>query len=356
MCRRFLVYPAYCVWPSSLVTIALNSAFHDASTEASTVAGPFKTTWRMPRLRLFAWGFGLMFCYFWLPNYLFTALTYFSWITWISPDNANLARITGVSKGLGVNPLPTLDWNILTYQVDPLVVPFFTTFNFFLGMLFSMFIIVAIYYSNAFNTAYLPINSNRPFDHFGKSYNVTAIIDDRGIFDGPKYEAYSPPFLSAGNVVIYMFFFALYSATITYGFLYHRHEIMLGLGDFRRSITRRIPGFRKKSGQEIEGDDDGLEDPNKLDVHNRLMAAYKEVPEWWYMLCLVVAIALGMVGIAAWPTNTTPFVVLYGIGLCLLFVIPIGIIAAMTGVEVCFFSFPSFFLSTPHRHLVASTD
>lgn len=28
LCRRFLVYPSYCVWPASLVTIALNSAFH----------------------------------------------------------------------------------------------------------------------------------------------------------------------------------------------------------------------------------------------------------------------------------------------------------------------------------------
>jgi OPT family oligopeptide transporter len=29
MCRRFRVYPSYCMWPSSLVTIALNSAFHN---------------------------------------------------------------------------------------------------------------------------------------------------------------------------------------------------------------------------------------------------------------------------------------------------------------------------------------
>jgi OPT family oligopeptide transporter len=64
------------------------------------------------------------------------------------------------------------------------------------------------------------------------------------------------------------------------------------------------------------------------------MKAYKEVPEWWYLICLAISIAIGIIGIACWPTNTTPFVVLYGIALCLVFVVPIGIIAAMTGVEV----------------------
>lgn len=29
ICRRFLVYPSYCVWPTSLVTMALNNSFHD---------------------------------------------------------------------------------------------------------------------------------------------------------------------------------------------------------------------------------------------------------------------------------------------------------------------------------------
>ena len=335
ICRRFLVYPAYCVWPSSLVTIALNSAFHDSSIEAATVVGPLRSVWKMPRLRYFCWAFGAMFFYFWFPNYIFAALSFFSWMTWIAPANINLANITGGTSGLGLNPLPTFDWNVFTYNIDPLMVPFFSTFNFFIGALFSMVIIAAVYYTNTFNTAYLPINSNKPFDHFGNLYNVSAIIDKRGIFDGEKYAAYSPPFLSAGNLVVYMFFFGMYSATVTYGILYHRHEIMLGFRDVWRSLKRwraRLgKSSRSSTGQSDTGADD---DVNMLDVHNRLMRAYKEVPEWWYMICLAAAIALGMVGIAAWPANTTPLVVLYGIALCLVFVVPIGIIAAMTGVEV----------------------
>ncbi|KAJ4288281.1 hypothetical protein N0V88_007473 [Collariella sp. IMI 366227] len=278
ICRRFLVYPAYCVWPSSLVTIALNSAFHNSSTEVAEVEGPFKSIWRMSRLKFFLWAFGLMFVYFWFPNYIFGALSFFSWMTWIAPDNANLANITGGSSGLGLNPFSSFDWNMFTYNIDPLMVPFFSTFNFFIGTFCAMFVIIGFYYTNAFNTAYLPINSNRPFDHFGRLYNVSAVIDDNGLFDAKKYEAYSPPFLAASNVV--------------------------------------------------------EQDTNLLDIHNRLMSAYREVPEWWYLLTLLAAISLGMAGIATYPTHTTPLVVLYGIALCLLFVVPIGIIAAMTGVQV----------------------
>ncbi|KAK4202049.1 OPT oligopeptide transporter protein-domain-containing protein [Triangularia verruculosa] len=331
MCRRFLVYPSFCVWPGSLVTIALNTAFHDEATEAKSTEGPFNTRWTITRMKYFSWALGLMTAYFFLPNYLFQALSFFSWMSWISPNNVDLAAITGTNTGLGLNPLPTLDWNILSMNIDPLMVPFFSTFNYFMGAFISMLVIVAIYYTNAFETSYLPVNSNRPFDHFGKNYNVSAIIDENGIFDAEKYKAYSPPFLAASNVAVYMFFFALYSSTVTYAALYHRLEIKLGVRDLWRKAKLGMRRWRNKNATAEDVDED---DVDLLDVHNRLMRAYPEVPEWWYMLCLAAAVAVGMVGISLWPTNTTPLVILYGIALCLVFVVPIGIIASMTGVEV----------------------
>lgn len=64
------------------------------------------------------------------------------------------------------------------------------------------------------------------------------------------------------------------------------------------------------------------------------MKKYREVPEWWYMIVLVVSVALGCAAIASWPTHTSPGVVFYGIALCLIFMIPTGIIYAMTGIEM----------------------
>lgn len=47
--------------------------------------------------------FAAMFIYFWFPNYLFQVLTYFSWMTWIAPDNVHLNILTGMQNGLGVS-------------------------------------------------------------------------------------------------------------------------------------------------------------------------------------------------------------------------------------------------------------
>lgn len=58
------------------------------------------------------------------------------------------------------------------------------------------------------------------------------------------------------------------------------------------------------------------------------------VSEWWYLIILVLATALGCTGLAVWPTWTSPAVPLYGIALCLVFIVPVGIVTAMTGVPV----------------------
>ncbi|KAK4221527.1 hypothetical protein QBC38DRAFT_522031 [Podospora fimiseda] len=336
ICRQFLVYPATCIWPASLVTISLNSAFHDPSADNTTVLGPLKSIWKISRMKYFGWVFLGSFIYFWLPNLLIPALSAFSWITWIAPGNVMLTAISGFNEGIGLNPIPTLDWNIISYGTDPLAIPFFSTLNFFLGAFIVGFIILGVYLSNAFYTAYLPLNSNHTFDRFGQPYNISRVVNEKGEFDGPKYEAYSAPFLSAANVVVYTVFFALYSATVAYGIIYHRFEIMLG---FRTAWTqtkaRVLRSWRRIRPVSVENDQSNSETAaDKLDVHYRLMQAYAEVPEWWYMICLVIAVVVGMSAIAYYPTETSPAVVLYGIALCLLFVVPVGIIASMTGVEV----------------------
>lgn len=57
--RRFLVYPSYCVWPTSLVTIALNKAFHSEPNIA--VPGPFGKLYRWSRMRAFTIIFAIAF-------------------------------------------------------------------------------------------------------------------------------------------------------------------------------------------------------------------------------------------------------------------------------------------------------
>lgn len=300
--RRFLVYPASCIWPGNLGTIALNRAFHkDKNIPANG--------WTMTRLRFFGLAFLAMFVYFWIPNFFFYGWGVFSWMTWIAPDNVDLAAITGSQSGLGLNPWPTFDWNWMLG--DPIITPLFSNVNQYIGLLISIPIVAGIWYNNVFNTGYLGINTNRVFDNTGSPYNVTRILTPEGLFDEAAYKEYSPAYLSAGNLTVYVGFFALYTATITYTILYHRHEIAKGF----RSLFRNEKNDAK-------------------DIHNRLMQAYPEAPEWWYSIVLLVAVALGLAGLLAYPTRTSVSSLFFGIAISAVFLVPVGIITAVANVEV----------------------
>ena len=233
-----------------------------------------------------------MFVYYWFPNYIIQAMSYFNWMTWIAPGNVNLAAVTGGLGGLGLNPLPTWDWNQFTVTAEPLISPFYSIFNGFLGALVTAPIILAIWYTNTWNTAYIPINDSHVWDNTGSRYEVSRVVDnDTTLFNEEGYKAYSPTYLSAGNVLHYGVYFAVYTAIITHTILYHRREIFAG---FRDLISRKSAFADSK------------------DVHTRLMRSYREVPEYVYFGVFVASIALGAAGVGAFPTHTSPAVVLYG--------------------------------------------
>lgn len=155
-------------------------------------------------------------------------------------------------------------------------------------MFVSGLFILVIWYSNVWNTGYLPINTNKIFDHFGKAYNVSATLDDRGMYDEQKHRQYSDPYIGASNALVYGCFFAVYSALVTHVIIYHRFEIKTGF----QSLFKGLRFWRKKT----DGNSEAVKDEH-LDVHNRLMAAYPEgMDSPGFMCCASDACrSLGMV-------------------------------------------------------------
>jgi hypothetical protein len=76
--------------------------------------------------------------YFFFSGFIFKALSYFSWMTWIAPNNVTLAAITSTYGGLGLNPIPTFDWNIFSVWLTPLTIPTFSIMNQFGGLLIGV--------------------------------------------------------------------------------------------------------------------------------------------------------------------------------------------------------------------------
>ena len=75
--RRFLVWPASMVWPANLVSCTLLNTLH-AGEDVDPRGG-------ITRFRFFLYVTGATFAWSFLPNFLFQALSYFSWVCWIAP-------------------------------------------------------------------------------------------------------------------------------------------------------------------------------------------------------------------------------------------------------------------------------
>jgi len=100
-----LVKPAAMIWPSTLANAALFQTLH--SRENNLADG-----WKISRLRYFLIVFAAAFVWYWFPGYIFTALSYFTWICWAAPNNVVVNQLFGqVSRPLPLflfpcHPLP----------------------------------------------------------------------------------------------------------------------------------------------------------------------------------------------------------------------------------------------------------
>jgi hypothetical protein len=114
--RRLTVYPVEAVWPSSLPTLALNRTLINNENKRETING-----WKISRFTCFMIASCCFLIYYWIPNEFFNALRLFNWMTWISPNNFNLATVTGSYGGMGFNPWSTWDPNVagMTYMNSP---------------------------------------------------------------------------------------------------------------------------------------------------------------------------------------------------------------------------------------------
>ncbi|KAI0051360.1 OPT oligopeptide transporter [Auriscalpium vulgare] len=301
ICKRFLVSPPSMIWPANLVTAALFNTLHaqeTAGTKAST---------GISRERFFAYAFFGYGIYQILPGYLFQALSVFSWICWIKPNDVTVNTLFGTQHGLSMGLL-TFDWGQIAYIGSPLPVPWWAAANIGMAVVFFYWIIAPIlYFKNTWNSGYLPIVSSHSFDRFGKRYNVTRIINSDASFNKEAYEAYSPLFISTSFALSYGLSFASITATLTHTFLYYRKQLWT---QARRSLS---------------------EQP---DIHARLMAVYPQVPDWWYVIIFLLMFVFGVVVIEVWHSDLPVWALVLGLIISFVYTIPIGIIQAITNQQV----------------------
>lgn len=342
MLRRFVIYPIQALWPSVLPTVALNRALL-VKEKHENLHG-----WQMSRYKFFFIFFAAMSVYFWLPGYLFPALSYFAWMTWIKPNNFNLAVVTGSQFGLGINPLSSLDWNVFSTYAYPLTWPFFSQIQQYIGMLVAAVIILASYYSNFKWTSYLPINSSGIFDNTGQPYNITRVMVD-GRLDYAEYSNYSPAFYTAGALVEYCAFFAFYTMTFCFIILDFWRPLVQA---YRRMVSAawsqlKSAGLRSKQAVTclahgnikeachhlfhlMDGEGsvyDGFHDPFTQTMRN-----HKEVPDWWFLIIALISFIFAIIILKTYDGLQAPvWTIFFVIFLNLVFLVPMSYLYAISG-------------------------
>lgn len=137
--RRFVVWPASMFWPGVLVSTTMLNTLH-ADTELGTGS--------MSRFRFFTVFGTAAFLYYFLPGYLFAALSYTSYACWIAPENLKVNQLMGIRTGLGMGTL-TLDWSQIAWIGSPLTAPWWAQINIGIGFVLFYWVITPIlYYKN----------------------------------------------------------------------------------------------------------------------------------------------------------------------------------------------------------------
>ncbi|XP_008239237.1 PREDICTED: oligopeptide transporter 7 [Prunus mume] len=296
--RRYLVEPAAMWWPANLVQVSLFRALHEK--EARPKGG-------LTRTQFFLIAFICSFAYYVFPGYLFEMLTSLSWICWIFPKSVLAQQLGSGLYGLGIGTIG-LDWStISSYLGSPLASPWFATANVAAGFVLVMYILTPFcYWFNVYKAKTFPIFSSTMFKSDGEEYNITAIIDSNFHLDSAAYNREGPLYLSIIFVITYGVGFAALTATIVHVALFHGREIW----------EQSKASFKEK----------------EMDIHTRLMQRYKQVPEWWFVVILLVNIAVTIFTCQYYNDQLQLpwWGVLLACAIAIFFTLPIGIITAIT--------------------------
>ncbi|CAN6480655.1 unnamed protein product [Victoria cruziana] len=296
--RRYLVEPASMWWPANLVQVSLFRALHEKEVRRKG---------SLSRNQFFLVAFVCSFAYYVVPGYLFPMVTSLSWLCWIFPRTILYQQLGSGLYGLGIGAIG-IDWStISSYLGSPLASPWFATANVAAGFVLVMYIVIPFaYWFNLYKAKTFPIFSSDLFTASGQEYNISSIITPSFKLDIAAYEREGPLYLSTFFAVTYGVGFASLTATVVHVALFHGREIW----ELSKSA------FQEK----------------KIDIHTGLMRKYKQAPEWWFIVILLINVGVTIFACEYYKDQLQLpwWGVLLACTVAIFFTLPIGIITATT--------------------------
>ncbi|KAH9821600.1 putative oligopeptide transporter [Melampsora americana] len=280
-----LIRPTAMVWPSSLVVVTLYNTLH--SVGGDTEDGRKLTR---DRMKFFAIVFVGIFFYQFIPSVIAPTLTSIS-VLCIINNRSEFMRVLGSASrkidrqchilfcNQGLMTF-SLDWTVIGSS-GSLFTPFFSSLNFFMGMIISMWILVPLmWYNNFWNNQSFGDNavSARLYDQNYQKYNVAAVV--------------KPDFtLDEAN-------FAVLTSAVVTVFLFHWDDMSSALSDRHKRSS---------------------------DIHVEMVERnYGNVPWTWYAWVGGTMFLASVFVVIAYPLQCPVWALLLALGMATFFIIPIG--------------------------------
>ncbi|KAJ3191698.1 hypothetical protein HK101_007492 [Irineochytrium annulatum] len=343
LCRRYLVRPPAMLWPSNLSIIAMLNSLHDKPSSSDE-------TYTMSRFSFFWLVTGCAFCYQWcklplflplkssaltqwiaVPLYIMPILSAVSVLCYISPQGST-SRFLGSAQpngGVGLLSL-SFDWNIISVMA-PITSPLWAVMNQMFGLWLFLWIVVPIlYFTNAFGDDMMigtnpdqgpngtasefpfgrTLNSPALFDKDGSALSTRAFIHTGNLsLNEAYYNSVKPVHLTTYFAISYTTSFLVFTAAIVHVALWYGKDI------WHRFRT-------------------AMEDLDSNDIHAKLMNAYPDVPDLWYLILLGVNLAVAIAICQFGGFDLPWWGVILGFILAAITILPIGIIQAISGQQL----------------------
>ena len=292
--RGTLVRPTKMLWPINIPVNTLLETLHRDKKETKQ------------RLKIFYIIFFSLFVWEVFPEYIFPVLIGVSVFCLARQDSLVFTNLFGGSQGnegLGFLSI-SFDWQYVGGLGSPLWVPLQTLTNSFIGYLGCTIFFMGIYYGNLWESQNFPFLSQLLFDNSSNftsysPYNLSLILTPENEIDPAGVIENGIPYLT-GTYVGYLITTNMgITAAFVHMFLWNYDDIKQGWSFINRrnmkTLVQPSSWMFWKEGKSHEQRRAEILEDDAIDPHYKIMVdSYKEVPQWWFGLVLLLSFVVGL--------------------------------------------------------------
>jgi len=309
MTYSLLVRPTNMVWPSTLVVMTMYNTLHSRSSGMSSFIPPAEERILMAKkFKFFLIVFVLITIYQFIPTVFAPTLSSIAVLCLINNRSTFMRVLGSAYTGVGLFSL-SFDWAVITSV--SLQTPFYSSCNYFAGLVCSMWIMVPILWHYDFwNYQSFGDNavSSRLFNSKYEKYDVAAVVKPDLTLDLEKYNQMGPIQLTPYFALYYGIGFAVLTSAITTVILFHSDDIRMAMAARTKAST---------------------------DAHVEMMEkSYAKVPASWYIIIGTSMTVAAIYVVVAYPLQIPVWGLAVALALALCFTIPLGIIKATSNTTI----------------------